>query len=169
MIDISCIDNKNRINQASISLCGKLEAYIGRYFLSNVLPDSEVETLYYDATIAGIYDEVDTVEKNIVAYFVNNETIAFVKHEIFEKLQKETEEYGIYYIMVDDFDEEVLTVNKDLELPAYLKNILWIDDDFLSDESIPFNYDAFDIIDSKVDYLNPKHFSVRQLVRALKS
>lgn len=169
MIDISCIEKRSSTNQASISLCGKLEAFIGNYFLSNVFPESEVETLYYDATIDDMYDTVDLVEKNIVAYYVNDESISFVKSDMFEKLQKETEEYGITYIKIDDFDEEVLLVNLDKDMPKYLKKILWIDDDFLCNEAIPFDYDAFEIIDSKVDYLNPKHFSVKQLIRALES
>ena len=36
------------------------------------------------------------------------------------------------------------------------------------DANIPFDYEAFEIIDSKVDYLNPNHFSVSQLIRLLK-
>lgn len=166
MIDIGCIEERSGINHADISLCGKLEAFIGNYYLSNVLPESKVETLYHDNTI-GIYDAVDTVEKNIVAYYVNDESVSFVKSDMYEKLQKETEEYGITYIRIDDFDEEILMVNPKKDLPEYLKGILWIDDDFLSNESIPFDYDAFEFIDRKVAYLNPKHFSVKQLIRAL--
>lgn len=169
MIDIGCIENSNRINKASISLCGKLEAYIGRYFLSNAYPESVVETLFYDKTLVNIYDEVKTVEQNIVAYFVDGESIAFVKSDVFEKLQSETEEYGIVLLMIDDFDEEVLCINQEQQLPKYLENILWVDDDFLSDESLPFDYEAFEIIDSKVAYLNPKHFSVSQLIKALEN
>lgn len=84
MIDISMLSNKQNKNQNTswISLCGKLEAYIGNYFLSGAsIPDNKIETLYYDASI----DKDDSVE----------------------------------------------------------------------------------LIDSKVNYLNPKHFSVSQLVYAL--
>ena len=84
MIDISMLSNKQNKNQNTswISLCGKLEAYIGNYFLSGAsIPDIKIETLYYDASI----DKDDSVE----------------------------------------------------------------------------------LIDSKVNYLNPKHFSVSQLVYAL--
>ena len=84
MIDISMLSNKQNKNQNTswISLCGKLEAYIGIYFLSGAsIPDNKIETLYYDASI----DKDDSVE----------------------------------------------------------------------------------LIDSKVNYLNPKHFSVSQLVYAL--
>lgn len=84
MIDISMLSNKQNKNQNTswISLCGKLEAYIGNYFLAGAsIPDNKIETLYYDASI----DKDDSVE----------------------------------------------------------------------------------LIDSKVNYLNPKHFSVSQLVYAL--
>ena len=170
MIDISNITINRCDNQIipDISLCGKLEAFVGGYFLSNVLPESKVETLYYDATIDNIYDAVDTIEKNIVAYFVNDESIAFVKSEVLEKLKKETEEYGITYVEVNDFYQEVLFVDKG-NIPDYLQEIIWIDDDFLSDDKLDFDYDAFELIDSKVIYLNPKHFSVYQMVCALKS
>lgn len=170
MIDISNLTINRCDNQIIpyISLCGKLEAFIGGYFLSNVLPESKVETLYYDATIDNIYDAVDTIEKNIVAYFVNNESIAFVKSEVIEKLKKETEEYEITYVEVNDFYQEILFVDKG-NVPDYLQEIIWIDDDFLSDDKLDFDYEAFELIDSKVSYLNPKHFSVYQMVCALES
>ena len=41
--------------------------------------------------------------------------------------------------------------------------------DFLNDESIPFDYEKFEIIDSGVKYANPKHFSVKRLVDVLAS
>lgn len=40
-----------------------------------------------------------------------------------------------------------------------------IDDDFMKNEKIPFDFDSFALIDEGVHYLNPKHFSVSQLVR----
>lgn len=47
MIDISMLSNKQNKNQNTswISLCGKLEAYIGNYFLSGAsIPDNKIET-----------------------------------------------------------------------------------------------------------------------------
>ena len=45
-----------------ISLCGKLEAMVGNYFLSGAgVPDNEIQTLYYDATV-GFYDEIHLVK-----------------------------------------------------------------------------------------------------------
>ncbi len=54
MIDISMLSNKQNKNQNTswISLCGKLEAYIGNYFLAGAsIHDNKIETLYYDASI----------------------------------------------------------------------------------------------------------------------
>lgn len=41
------------------------------------------------------------------------------------------------------------------------------DDDFMNDENIEFDFEAFDIIDSNIKYVNPKHFSVLDLINAL--
>lgn len=49
-----------------------------------------------------------------------------------------------------------------------ISKVVWIDDDFLSDESIQFDFKAFEIIENKIIYLNPKHFSVLQLINALR-
>jgi len=170
MIELNEFKNEKVKNKNTyISLCGKLEAMIGNYFLSGVsVPEQAVETLYYDGLI-DIDDSVELIKENIVAYFLADESIAIVKKDMLEKLQNDTKEYGITYIAVDNFETEILFVNQEKELPEYLNEVVWIDDDFLRDESIPFDYEAFEIIDSKVEYLNPKHFSVIQLIRVLES
>ena len=87
MIDISMLSKKQNKNQNTswISLCGKLEAYIGNYFLSGAsIPDNKIETLYYDASIDKD-DSVELIERNIVAYYMADESIAFVKKEIAQK------------------------------------------------------------------------------------
>lgn len=39
-----------------ISLCGKLEAMVGNYFLSGAgIPDNDIQVLYYDSNV-GFYD-----------------------------------------------------------------------------------------------------------------
>jgi hypothetical protein len=45
-------------------------------------------------------------------------------------------------------------------LPQEYRNIVWINDDFMDDDKIDFDYEAFELIDSGVDYLNPAHFSI---------
>ena len=54
------------------------------------IPDNKIETLYYDASIDKD-DSVELIERNIVAYYMADESIAFVKKEIAQKLKKETE------------------------------------------------------------------------------
>ncbi len=43
----------------------------------------------------------------------------------------------------------------------------WIRDDFLYDKDIEFDYIAFEKIDNGMKYLNPDHFSVKELIRAI--
>ncbi|MDE5931444.1 MAG: transposase, partial [Lachnospiraceae bacterium] len=56
--------------------------------------------------------------------------------------------------------EENLTCAHPEQLPPEYKNIVWINDDFMNDDRIEFDYEAFELIDSGVDYLNPGHFSI---------
>ena len=50
----------------------------------------------------------------------------------------------------------------------YCENILpalWIDDDFLNNEKLEFDYEKFELMDTGIKYLNPKHFSVKSFVK----
>lgn len=164
MIELTELNNKKYDRRkVYISLCGKLEAIIGNYFLPGV--GQEIETLYYDVSI-DIDDSVELIE-NIVAYYVAEESIAFVKRDMLDKLQNVTEEYDITYVAVDDFYKEILCVNQMKKIPEFLNTVVWVDDDFMSDDTIQFDFEAFEIIDSKVTYLNPKHFSVSQMISVL--
>lgn len=160
--------NHNKTIDKRLSLCGKLEAVVGNYFLSGSgVPGECVETLYYDSTV-GFYDCVPLVKKNIVAYIVENETVAFVRADILTKLQADTKEYGLIYIPVNSFEAEEFYIDKEMGIPHLLEHVVWIDDDFMNDENLEFDFEAFDIIDSGEKYLNPKHFSVKNLIDALK-
>lgn len=155
--------------QHRISLCGHLEAMVGNYFLYGVgMEEYDVETVYYDAEV-GFYDAVPLVKENIVAYITYGERVAFVREDMLEKFKGDTKEYDLLYIPVNSFETEELCVDNNMELPAFLEEVRWIDDDFLNDESIPFDYEKFEIIDSGVKYANPKHFSVKRLVDVLAS
>ena len=162
------IENKQKkiINQR-MSLCGKLEAMIGNYFLSGAgAPDGEIRVLYYDSTV-GFYDEIPRVKENIVAYIFENEDIAFVREDMLQKLKKDTEEYELVFVPVHSFETDELYIDIEKGIPSLLKNIVWVDDDFMSDENIEFDFEAFEIIDSGEKYVNPKHFSVVDIVVAL--
>lgn len=165
--DYFIIDKRKKDINHRMSLCGKLEAMIGNYFLSGAgNPDSEIRVLYYDSTV-GFYDAIPRVKENIVAYILENENLAFVRQDMYEKLKKDTEEYELVLIPVHSFETEELYIDLEMEIPLWLKDIIWIDDDFMNDENIEFDFEAFDIIDSGEKYINPKHFSVVDLVDAL--
>ena len=149
------------------SLCGKLEAIIGNYFLYGAgIPDNDIEIVYYDSTV-GLYDEIPLIKENIVAYIVDNESVAFVREDMLMKFKKDTEEYGLIFIPVSSFEQDEFYIDMETEIPLLLKNIIWVDDDFMNDENIEFDFEAFDIIDSDIKYVNPKHFSVSDIINAL--
>ena len=88
----------------------------------------------------------------------------FVKESVFQKFSKDISEYNTTIIPVSDFDEQELSVNEREYLPGFFSDICWIRDDFLSNEDIEFDYDAFEVIDDGVDYINPDHFSVNEII-----
>ena len=151
-----------------ISLCGKLEAIIGNYFLSGAgTPDEDVETLYYDSNV-GEYEVVPLVKENIVAYILENETIEFILTDMLSKYKEDTEEYDLVYIPVESFEAKEFYIDSKMELPRFLKSVIWIEDDFMYDDSIEFDYEAFDVIDRGKKYVNPNHFSVKELLNVYK-
>lgn len=161
------INEQKKHTNHQISLCGKLEAMIGNYFLSGAgAPNNDIQVLYYDATV-GFYDEVPLLKENIVAYILDDEDVVFVREDMFEKLKKDTEEYELVFIPVRSFDANELYIDLEMEMPPSLKKIMWIDDDFMNDENIEFDFEAFNIIDSGEKYVNPKHFSVADLVELM--
>lgn len=165
--DYFITDKRKKDINHRISLCGKLEAIIGNYFLFGAgNPDNDIQILYYDSTV-GFYDAIPRVKENIVAYILENENLAFVRQDMHEKLKKDTEEYELVLIPVHSFETEELYIDLEMEMPLLLKDIIWIDDDFMNDENIEFDFEAFDIIDSGEKYINPKHFSVVNLVDTL--
>lgn len=64
---------------------------------------------------------------------------------------KDMSRFGRNYLQVGFYTEHIL--------PA-----LWIDDDFLNNEKLEFDYEKFELIDTGIKYLNPKHFSVKSFV-----
>ena len=160
------IGQKKDIKQ-KISMCGKLEAILGNYFLSGAgNPDSDTRILYYDSKV-GSCEPVPLITENIVAYIFETDHIAFVREDMLPKVQNDTEEYELLCIPVVSFEADELCIDTETEIPNLFRKIIWIDDDFLSDENIEFDFEAFDMIDSGVTYINPNHFSVMDLFCAL--
>ena len=83
------------------------------------------------------------------------------------KLKTDTKGYDIRFIPVESFDKEILSKATLETFPISTQRINWVDDDFMNDDSFEFDFEAFEIIDSGAVYLNPKHFSVEQLIAVL--
>lgn len=152
--------------RTDISLSGMLEAFIGNYYVSGEGSDDDFHwlTIYYDPSIDAYTEAVETIPSNIVAYVSSDYRWAFVLTSHIHEFRKDTLNYGISYISVKSFSCGLLQCAHIDLLPCEFSNILWIDDDFLNDENIPFDFSSFALIDDGVHYINPKHFSVVQLI-----
>ena len=62
-------------------------------------------------------------------------------------------------------DEECIECSRYSDYCEHILPALWIDDDFLNNEKLEFDYEKFELIDTGVKYLNPKHFSVKSFVK----
>ena len=72
MIDISvCLGKAQKVAMRGpwISLCGKLEAIVGNYFVSSAGPiyGEKMQRVYYDAKIDTFTEAVETVPENRTA------------------------------------------------------------------------------------------------------
>ena len=170
MINLSLFFHDKPPSKGNMSITAKLEAYIGNYFVSGEGSGvyEEVLTVYYDGSINNYYDAVDRIEKNVVAYLSSDYKYAFVLVSMLEKFKEDTKEYGITYIPVKSFEAEDLCLDNTDNLPRFMTGVRWINDDFLNDETIAFDFEAFKMIDSGLEYLNPKHFSVKELLYAIR-
>lgn len=160
---------KNNAPDYSCSLCAKLEYYIGNYFVAGEgNPEETIYTIYFDPTV----DREKCVQQSpdkIVAYVTSDYKYAFVLERIFDKFASDTFEYGFAYIPVQDFKEKEFFIEISNDIPDLFRNITWIDDDFLDNGNIEFDYEAFYKIDDGIRYINPNHFSVNELIFFLKS
>ena len=157
-----------RATKGSISLSGKLEAIVGNYFVSGEgNPDETIYTIYYDPTIDGYYECVELEEKNVIGYVTSDYEYAFIKKSVLNVFKKDTAEYNMTLIPVEDLCEQELSINDDCDLPDFISSVTWIRDDFLYDKDIEFDYEAFEKIDSGIIYLNPDHFSVEELIKTV--
>lgn len=166
------INSPPKVCQAEISLSGWLEAMIENYYVEGEFGGNKNFhwlTIYYDANIDPIYESVETVAANIVAYVSSDYRLSFVLSKHIQKFQKDTANYGMIHIPISDFSEEVLQCSHTDQLPQEFSEIIWIDDDFLYDENIPFDFDSFSRIDNGTVYLNPKHFSVSSLIEVMQN
>ena len=160
--------SRERKCSRSMSLFMKLEGIIGNYFLSEVtygVFQGLWNTIYFDAKINNEIEGVKCIPGNIIGYVDREERWVFILDKYLKKFKEDTAEYELKYIGVPSVQEMVLQCSRIDSLPTEFSQLLWIDDDFMYDEKIPFDFDAFEIIDEDKDYLNPKHFSVNQLIK----
>lgn len=168
MIELTeCIHSQKEMCQADISLTGWLQIMVGNYYVCGEGLDDDFYwiTIYYDANIDTRYEAVEAVSAKIVAYVSSDYRWGFVLNKHIQKFQEDTANYGIRCIPISDFEQDLLQCSHIDLLPREFSGIVWIDDDFMDDENIPFDFDSFSLIDDGVPYLNPKHFSVVQLIR----
>lgn len=167
MMDISSIFSTNSsANPQWISLCGHLEAVIGNYFLSQAGNQKAYwYAIYYDSSIDGYTEYVEITDKNLIGYVYCDDRVAFVLNSFLERFINDTVAYDIHYVGVDSLDEECLECKSHSDYSEHILPALWMEDDFMNNEKIPFNYEKFELIDEGVKYLNPKHFSVKNFVK----
>ena len=153
---------KGRLNYPGLSIEAHLEVVCGDYFVQGN-PDG-LEYVYWpisdDNIHRALYDQ-----SYIVAIICERKSFAFVCDRIYDKFCEDTKDYNFDYIRISSLLEENLMCEHSEQLPEEYKNIVWINDDFMNDKTIDFDYEAFELIDSGVDYLNPKHFSIYEFSR----
>lgn len=156
--------------EANISLSGTLEFMIGKYSVSgegNGNFSFHWLTIYYDPDIDIDIEAFELTPEKIVAYVSSDYRWGFVLDHHFRKFMKDISDYDISCVPMPSFHHEILQCSHTDLLPTIFSNITWINDDFMKDENLPFDYDSFSIIDTGVPYLNPKHFSVVQFIQMI--
>ena len=164
MKDILSIFNKNGQHDENIakwSLSAQLEAFTGGYSVEGEGLDEWIK-VYYKAGCDS-YEQIISRD-SLIAYVSMATKMALVLDEHIEKFKQDTKGYGFAYFPFDSFYEEQYYCSDPTLLPIVFSGIKWIDDDFLNDETIEFDFEAFEIIDTGVNYLNPKHFSIYDLM-----
>lgn len=158
------IVQSRRINYPGMSIEVQLEVMCGDYFvLGN--PDG-FEYVYWSVNCDNLSNVLGKRE-NIVAIISESMSLAFVRSDFLEKFRKDTGNYNFVYIPLDNWTEENLKCDSPEKLPDEYKHIAWIDDDFMNDDTLDFDFEAFEKIDSGTDYLNPKHFSIYEIARRI--
>lgn len=108
-------------------------------------------------------------DKKLAAYVSEDYKTAFVLDEFYEHFKEITKEYesNLNYISVESFDDEFF-VSDISKLPKEFEWIIWLDDEFMDNNDVPFNYEAYEnIIEPKLPYLNPRRFTVLELMEYL--
>ncbi len=120
--------------------------------------------IYYDSSVDGYNECVEITDKNLIGYVYCDDRVAFVLNSFLERFINDTVDYNIHYVGVESLDEECIECRRYFDYCEHILPALWIDDDFLNNEKLEFDYEKFELIDTGIKYLNPKHFSVKSFV-----
>lgn len=162
MIDLAAFADRAAIREPECSLTEQLEVRAGGYLvIDEGLGRSEpcwLAVYRFAEGASGAQEQV--------AYVSSDYRWAFVLTDCRNVFELDAEGRIANCISVDSFREERLCCSAPVAMAGIFSRVVWIDDDFLTDDTIPFDDESFALIESGVDFLNPKHFSVMQMVRA---
>lgn len=170
MVDLSVLFQSLHVQKKTLthSISLQLEFYVGGYYVRGEGSGRKEDWLqiYYhkDMDLEGVDYMLHVNENNLVAVASFKYEIAFVTDLLFDKVKKDIVGSGLRCCPVPSLTEEVICCSNMKMLPDDFQNICWIDDDFLYDETKEFVFTDFEKIDEGVKYLNPSHFSEKQLV-----
>lgn len=148
----------------------QLEALVGGYSVwgegETVCAKENWMVVHYDETVdPSDYWWEDVVKlENLVAIISEQDSLALVWEKYAEKFKADTKGFGYSYVGFPSLIDEVCCCSNPVMLPEIFQKVVWINDDFLYDENIEFDFAAFVKIDDGVQFVNPAHFSVEQLV-----
>ena len=152
------------------SLTGTLEAVIGGYCVKGEL-DASLHPchwirVYFSKNIRVATDilEAFAIPENLVAYVSLHYQKALILESKYEKLWKDLRGYGLQCFSFQTLDREEYYCSNYESLPLEFQKIIWLNDDFLYDENLIFDFQAFAKIDEGVLYLNPNHVSIKQII-----
>lgn len=124
------LNNKQEQGQLAISLCGKLEGIVGNYFVSQVtngIFDGLWYSVYCDPSVDYLKEAIKR-DRNLIGYVDKYIRWAFILDNRSQKFKEDTAEYGLTYIEVPSFEQEILQCHHPDDLPSEFADILWIDD-----------------------------------------
>ena len=133
---------ERRPNRAVISLSGKLEALIGNYYVSGEGGGNRNFhwlVVYYDPDVDTDIEAVEAVPSHMAAIVSSDYRWGFVLDSHHRKFEEDVQDYGMRLIPVADFESELLECPHTERLPPEFSGLVWLDDDFMDDERIPFD------------------------------
>ena len=165
---VECMKQLNHAPVDASGLSAQLECFVGCYFLRFDHAEPDIQEVYFDAAIDKEEESVDLIPENLVAYVTADGKYAFVLERVFDQFIADTAEYSFRYIPVTAFDLKEFWIDLSGEVPELFQKIAWIDDSFLYDEHIAFDFEAYFKIDDGIRYINPRCFSIHELITFLR-